>query len=270
MGHSWLFLLVIMYLTLDIGLATDPYEGHSLACLLSCNGHQGNDTMTHTEMCDFLLSESYNLCTSYDIATARCKPNSPCKTDCGITDWCYFGVGMIANCQANAWHSFGDGALTLQSDCIRTESKAADGSGKDHHKLTRSERFRIIAVIAMVAFLAGGMSLLLLYWFSSCICLGGRNSHGPFMRVPMTEMADQSFDMSSDMSSASSMLSMDGDGRRKKSFYREKFSQWTGARRKKDVDSQYEMTLSRSVQENQSDDIPMANRALTEAHNSHL
>jgi len=85
----------------------------------------------------------------------------------------------------------------------------------------------------------------------------------------MDDASDHSFNFEdSDMSSASSMISF-GQGRQTKaSFYKEKFQIWTGARRKKDVNNEYELSLSQSVQASNNADNDVVNRALTDAVSS--
>jgi hypothetical protein len=93
----------------------------------------------------------------------------------------------------------------------------------------------------------------------------GGSSRGLFARVAIDD-SDHSFNFEdSDLSSASSMVSFGGGKQSKTSFYKEKFQIWTGARRKKDINNEYELTLSQSVQASNNANNDMVNRALTDA-----
>lgn len=281
----WFYVALIFMFIRSHALPT--YGGMDASCLIKCLGkeQQVNNTLatlSNSDFCDQILFPAYYLCSSFEIATARCQRHSQCRKECSVEEWCHFGTAVIANCQGDEWHNFTDASLLFYGDCLDAEASYIDENPQDTSTtISTGAKLQTIALIIVVAFLGGTVSLMLLHLFKFCPEGTSRDSYrggsdndytrGLFSRVPIDSCSSDSLNFEdSDMSNASSMISF-GQGNKKQSkasFYREKFQIWTGARRKKDVNNEYELSLSQSVQASNNVNNDIVNRALTDAISS--
>ena len=136
--------LLITYLSMrelhlgKVNAAVD-FEGHNLTCLSHCVSNNPTyyadawpSLLTTQDICNDLLSRVYSLCNSFDIATARCQPTAACRKQCSISDWCYFGVGMISNCPGDQWHNLTDKASQMNNVCVAAEQELVQSKNMDN------------------------------------------------------------------------------------------------------------------------------------------
>ena len=116
-----------------------------------------------------------------------------------------------------------------------------------------------------VACLAASVALLLIYLLKFCVC-EQYNDSSDFEPLPEEDRLDDEYtdtggSRSSSIHSRGSIA--DSNAAPLKSFYREKFQQWTGARRKRE--GGYELTQSRSSSRNSVGSSGSGSAAVTSA-----
>jgi hypothetical protein len=146
---SYLFYAVI-FCAFSVSFSLQTFEGLDASCLLRCVGQEQlvNDTLTDRDFCDVLFG-AYYLCNSFDIATARCQRHSQCRQECTIEQWCYFGTGLIANCQGDIWHNISGSGLEFYTDCLTAEAAYTEDSNKPND-ISAGARLQTIALIIVV------------------------------------------------------------------------------------------------------------------------
>lgn len=310
----WIFCI---YSTFQLSSCqSDPlFQGNSPACFASCISDDPSYSVSVTTsnstsvalFCDNLLTKVYNGCTSFAISTARCNRGARCRTECSVTDWCYFSVGMVANCPGGTWSApVGDATWMLQqcqtaetnytstysrldatidNETGNSTSSKTSGSALSH-LFTDDHSWQTVGIVAGawigIAVLVIGLVKLVKYCVDGDANLSLLHSTAYFRQLPTDDYSSAGSDAGSSRYSSSSgsrmsasglSMMMEGDDeldgydayrknvRRqqqqpKGSFYKSKFAQWTGARRKRDEGGQYELTLTNSIRNSvNSDDV---------------
>ena len=157
--YAFILLLAFFPSVICMDFDLNSFEGHNATWILNCLGTFGVNS--YSDFCNGLLSKVYGMCSSFDIATARCQKDSTCRSTASVSDWCYFGTGMVANCPGFKWNNLSSSALTIENSCINAE-QANSNKQPQGYWLVNDSKIRTILLISFACKL-----FLLSIWYST-------------------------------------------------------------------------------------------------------